>query len=177
MNNVNANFGASNNSGRGADPDSRDHTDTRQSPNWRWWGSGALLTTAIIVGSLFSPYFRHQWALSVGRQSTAYTALSFNNAAKLPATAVRGKAIHVSFTITNETSDPVSYRYVIAAGSGSLLTSVDAATRTVAPGASWAIERFVEPTCPQNTCRIQVSLPQEHEHIDLLLTLKGDSSK
>ena len=172
MKNVDINIGARTHSRSNNEPDSGDYAVARQQPSWRWWLCGALLTLATIIESMLSPYLRHEWKVSLGHQPASYTELSFNDAIGLPTIAMRGKAIHVSFTVTNESSEPVSYRYLIASGSGVQLKSLGASSNTVAPGASWVVSRLVVPRCSENTCRVQVSLPQQNEKIDFILALK-----
>ena len=155
---------------------SEDLFAARRPPSWRWWLCGSLVAVGVIVASMFSPYFRNQWKESVGREPATYTALSFNGAATLPTSAVRGKAIHIAFTVTNEGSDATSYRYLIATGSGVQLKTSDAASNTVAPGESWVVNKYVLPNCAQATCRVQVSLPQQDEQIDFVFTLKPGNS-
>lgn len=165
-------FGAIEHSGRGSQLDGVDHAVARQPPNWRRWLWVGVITLAITATSMLSPYFRHQWEISLGRQPTPYTELSFNDATTLPTTAERGKVIHVSFTIANETNRPIAYRYAVASGSGREMKFLGAATSTVAPGASWAVTRSVVPECSENTCRVQVTLPQQNERIDFILALE-----
>ena len=145
----------------------------REQPRWEWWLCGAGLVSAIIIiTSLLSPYIRHQWALSLSGQNARYTELAFNRAAALPVTAVRGKSIQISFTITNDEGTALFYRYVVASGSGSKLKLVSSSSKTVPQGAAWRVNRLVVPKCAQIACRVQVSLPQQGERIDFILMLK-----
>jgi hypothetical protein len=112
--NVDIEIGAMAHSSRNNEPDSGDYAIVRQQPSWRWWLCGALLTLAIIITSMLSPYFRNEWKVSLGPQPASSTELSFNDAMALPTTAVRGKAVQISFKVTNESSGPVSYRYLLA---------------------------------------------------------------
>jgi len=153
--------------------DKMSHLSERRPPRWRWWFSGAVIALAIIaVTSTLSPYVRHQWALSLGRQPTSYTELAFTRASALPTTAVRQKKLQISFTITNDEEKPIDYRYVLSSGSGTQLKSLSSSSNTVNPGAVWRVNKLITPECQHITCRIQVSLPLQHENIDLLLTLR-----
>jgi hypothetical protein len=147
-------------------------------PRWDIWllGTG-LLAIAIAVASFLSPWVRHEWSLSVQRQPTAYTQLGFTNAANLPATGVRGKGVPVSFTITNDEGRQVSYRYVVASGSGTTLTSISSGTTVIAAGHSFGVGLVVVPKCAAASCRVQVSLPAQNESIDFMLTYPAQSGK
>jgi hypothetical protein len=141
----------------------------REQPNWGLWLFGATLVTGILlVAAMLSPYIRHQFAVSLTRQTTPYTQLAFTRAVSLPATVVRGEAVDVSFTITNNEGKPVAYRYLISSGSGSTLQSLSSSGRTVAAGAMWEVDTSVVPKCAQSACRVQVSLPQQAESIDFM---------
>lgn len=149
-----------------------------EQPRWDLWLYGAGFVTAVlIVASLLSPWVRHEWALSLGRQNKSYTQLGFNRAASLPVTAVRGNGIPISFFITNGEGKPVSYKYVVASGSGTTFKSLSSANKVVASGASWNVDVTVVPKCAQSACRIQVSLPQQGESIDFAFTYTDKSSK
>jgi hypothetical protein len=146
-------------------------------PRWDLWLYGAGLVTALLVVATFlSPWVRHEWALSLGRQNTPYTQLGFNDAAALPATPVRGKSIPISFVIINDEGKQVSYQYVVASGSGTKLESLSSATKVVAAGASWDVDIAVVPKCAESACRVQVSLPRQDESIDFMLAYPNKSS-
>lgn len=147
-------------------------------PRWDFWLYGAGLVTALlVVASLLSPWVRHEWVLSLGRQDTPYTQLGFNRAATLPVTAVRAKGIPVSFAITNDEGKQVSYHYVVASGSGTKLKSLNSATKVVAAGASWNVDITVVPKCAESACRIHVSLPRQGESIDFMFTYSDKRTK
>jgi hypothetical protein len=150
----------------------------REQPHWKLWlAVTSLVTVATAVATLLSPWVRHEWVLSLFRQNTPYTQLGFNDATKLPVTAVRGKGVPVSFFVTNDEGKPTAYQYVVASGSGPKLESLSSATKTVAAGATWDVHVTVVPKCAETTCRIEVSLPREGESIDLLLTYGSKDSK
>jgi hypothetical protein len=142
-----------------------------EQPRWAFWLYGAgLVTVILVIASLLSPWVRNEWKLSLGRENTPNTQLGFNRAVALPATAVRGKGIPVSFVITNGEGKQVAYQYVVSSGSNAKLESLASATKVVASGASWAVELNVIPKCATSDCRIQVSVPQQHESIDFTFT-------
>jgi len=147
-------------------------------PRWGWWlwGVGAV-TVLLVLATLVSPRVRHEWALSLGRQPTPSTQLGFSDAAALPATAVRGKAIPISFAITNDEGKEMSYQYVVASGSGTTLSSLKAASKTVAAGASWDVNLTVVPKCAATSCHIQVTLPRQNESIDFRFTYQSQNVK
>jgi hypothetical protein len=156
------------------------HDDSRapayERPRWDLWLYGTVIVTVIVVAaSWLSPWVRHEWALSLGRQDIPYTQLAFDSAAALPATAVRGKNVPVSFVITNKENKQVSYKYIVASGSGTELVSLSSATKVVAAGASWYVKTTVTPKCPASACRVQVSLPQQAESIDFEFTYQNPS--
>ena len=139
----------------------------------RWW-AGLSALTAIAVGvSLVLPAGRHQWALSLFRQPTRYTVLSFAQAWKLPATAVHDAAIRVSFAVGNDEGHSVSYRYVLSESGGGTSRLLGQATRTIAAGSTWNVTAIVRPTCDASPCRIAVTLPGHSEEIDFLVSLKA----
>lgn len=148
-----------------------------EKPRWDLWlyGTGAV-ALLLVAATWLSPWLRNEWAMSLGRQNTPYTQLGFSSAATLPATAVRGEGIPISFVITNDEGKQVSYQYGVASGTSTRLESLTSATKVVAAGASWHVGITVVPKCTESTCRIQVSLPQQSESIDFLLTLQGKSS-
>lgn len=147
-------------------------------PRWDYWLYGTVVV-AVILAALgwLSPGFRHEIKLSLGRQPTPYTQLGFTSAATLPATAIRGASIPLSFAVTNDEGKQVSYQYVVASGTGTKLAPLTSASKVVAAGATWDVRITVVPKCVQSACRIQVSLPKQSESIDMLLTLQNPSAK
>jgi hypothetical protein len=159
--------------------ESREESQAAQheQPRWDLWLYGAgLVTVVLVVATLLSPWARHEWALSLGRQNTPYTQLGFNDAAALPVAVVRGKGIPISFVITNDEGKQVSYQYVVASGSSTKLESLSSATKVVAAGASWDVDITVVPKCAASACHIQVSLPQQGESVDFMFTYPAKSS-
>ena len=71
----------------------------------------------------------------------------------------------------------MSYRYVVASGSGEKLVSLNSASALVAAGGSWTVSITVVPNCTESSCHIKVSLPGQNESIDYLLTYAAKSSK
>jgi hypothetical protein len=139
----------------------------------RWWPILAPLAVLAAGASLLSPTGRHQWALSLFRQPARYTVLSFSHAAALPATAVSGKPITVSFTVGNQEGQVEDYRYVLNATGGGSSRILSGSMRTVAAGTKWTVSTMVRPACRASRCRIEVSLPGHPETIDFLVALKA----
>jgi hypothetical protein len=132
----------------------------------------------IIIGAtLLSPYGRHQWALSLIRQPTPYTALSFNQASALPSTAVARQPIRISFTVGNHEDRAVDYRYVLSESSKRSSRILRESARKLAAGAAWTVSTVVRPACTSSACHIEVSLPGHPEVIDFMVTLVASGSK
>jgi len=159
-------------------PDEDAEVSQYEPPRWDFWllGTG-LLAIALAAATFLSPWVRHEWSLSWQRQPTPYTQLGFTSAASLPTTGVPGKGIPVSFTITNDEGRQVSYRYVVASGSGTTLTAITSGTAVIAAGHSFGVGIVVVPKCAAASCRVQVSLPEQAESIDFLLTYPAQSGK
>jgi hypothetical protein len=138
----------------------------------RWWPLVAPLALIAIAASLILPAGRHQWALSLFRQSTYYTSLSFNKAWAMPGTAAEGAPVVFSFSVENHEGRAVAYRYLITEGPAGKGLTVGQSTRVVAPDATWTVSTSVRAVCAKWPCRVQVSLPGHPEIIDFLLTLK-----
>jgi len=139
----------------------------------RWWLAATVLTAVAAGISLLTPVGRHQWALSLFRQPTPYTVLSFTKPTALPATAVRNRPLRFSFTVGNHEGRAEDYRYVLSASSGRGSRVLGISARTVTAGAAWTVSAAVRPACRASPCRIQVSLPGHRETIDFLVSLAG----
>ena len=159
-------------------PDGDAPASQYERPRWDLWllGTG-LLAIALAAAGFLSPWVRHEWSLSVQRQPTPYTQLGFTNAANLPTTGAPGKGIPVSFIITNDEGRQVSYRYVVASGSGTTLTAISSGTTVIAAGQSSGVSVVVVPKCAAASCRVQVSLPEQNESIDFMLTYPAQTGK
>ena len=159
-------------------PDEEEPVSRYDPPRWDFWllGTG-LLAIALAAASFLSPWVRHEWSLSVQRQPILSTQLAFTNAASQPATGVPGKGVPVSFTITNDEGRQVSYRYVVASGSGTKLTAISSGTTVVAAGQSSGVDLVVVPKCAAASCRVQISLPEQNESIYFMLTYPTQTGK
>ena len=147
--------------------------DYKEPPGRRWWIVAVPLIMLLLAISLIDPSARHQWALSLFRQPTPYTALSFGSAWALPKAIVPNEPIPVSFVITNQQGHDETYRYVIRQSSAGLSTTLGSATKNVHAGHSWTVSTVIRPTCLISPCRIQVSLPGHPEIIDFLAAVKA----
>jgi hypothetical protein len=140
----------------------------------RWWPF-VLAALAVLVGvSLLVPAGRHQWAISLIRQPTPYTALSFRDAAGLPHDIDAGARVHLSFTVANHEGRSMKYAYVLSStnlvgdhASKTLLR----ATLTVPDGGQGTESVTVRPGCASSSCQLQVSLPGRPEAIDVILNV------
>jgi hypothetical protein len=139
----------------------------------RWWPFVAPIAAIAVAVSVVIPAGRHQWALSLFRQPTYYTALSFDKAWALPATAAWDAPLSVSFSVANHEGRAVRYRYVLSerAGGSRTATTLKQSARLVPDGGTWTVSTSVRPTCASSTCRVEVSLPGHPETIDFLLNL------
>jgi len=142
-------------------------------PTKRWWPLLAPLAVVVLLSTLVFSAGRHEWALSLFRQPTPYTALSLNKAWDLPSTYALGQAIPISFTISNQEGRTISYRYVVSESAGGTSETMSQSSRKVAVGASSTISTVVRPTCIRSPCRIQISLPGHPEIVDFLINLKA----
>jgi hypothetical protein len=146
----------------------------QQARHRRWWPFVAPIVLVAVAVSLLTPAGRHQWALSLFRQPTYYTALSFNKAWALPATAAWDAPLSVSFSVANHEGRAVRYRYVLtetAGGGSGRPTTLKQSAKLVPAGSTWTVSTSVRPTCASSTCRVEVSLPGHPETIDFLLDL------
>jgi hypothetical protein len=140
----------------------------------RWWPVVTPVFALAIAVSLVFPAGRHQWALSIFRQPTRYTALSFKYAWLLPSTATVGSPIPVFFTVSNDEGRPLTYRYVLRQVDPLGTTrTLSTAARNIASGRTWTVATSVRPTCSLSPCRIDVLLPGHPETVDFLVVLKA----
>jgi hypothetical protein len=150
---------------------------TERARERRWWPVVAPLAFIAIAASLLLPAGRHQWALSLFRQPTYYTSLSFDRAWALPTTVAREGPLTFSFSVGNHEGRAVTYRYLISEGSAGKGHSVGQSMKTVAPGATWTVSTTVRAACTGSRCRVQVSLPGHPEMIDFLVTLTAERAR
>lgn len=139
----------------------------------RWWPFLVPLAALVIGVSLLIPGGRHQWALSLFRQPTAYTSLSFNNAASLPTTATNSEPMAVSFTIGNQEGHAIKYRYLLSDSAAGVSESLGGSSKIVPAGKTWTVSTVIRPSCLASPCKIKVSLPGHPETIDFIVTLKA----
>ena len=150
---------------------------TERARERRWWPVVAPLALIAIAVSLILPAGRHQWALSLFRQPTYYTSLSFDRAWALPSTAPSGAPLTFSFSVGNHEGQAVTYRYLISEGPAGKGHTVGQSTKIVAPGATWTVSTTVRAACTGSPCRVQVSLPGHPEMIDFLVTLSAKRAR
>ncbi len=140
-----------------------------------WWPIVTAILVVIIAVSALVPAGRHQWALSLFRQPTPYTALSFDDPTSLPTAAKPGDSLAFTFSIANHEGHSLHYAYVVTSSPGG--STPTTATTTVANGRTRAISVSVDPQCSGTPCRIRVMLPTQKQSIDFLVTApKGPAS-
>jgi hypothetical protein len=139
----------------------------------RWWPTLTVLALLAIGATFLSPTGRHQWALSLFRQPTPYTVLSFTYPSALPSIAIVNEPIRISFTVVNREDREIDYRYVVSSNAGSDSRVLRVAARAVAAGAAWTVSTTIRPRCGASRCRVEVSLPGHPETIDFLINLKA----
>lgn len=143
----------------------------------RFWPVLTPLALLAIGASLLTPVGRHQWALSLIRQPTNYTTLSFNEVSALPTTTVANEAMTVSFTIGNHEGAGLRYRYILTASDGKRLQTLGQSAKIVPSGSTWTVRTVVRPACVASPCRIRVSLPGHPEAIQFQVTVKLPSTR
>lgn len=137
----------------------------------RWWPVILPVVVVALAATLILPATRHEWTLSIFRQPTPYTALSFSKAWALPDTVVTGRPLAISFVIDNQEGRTLQYRYVVTETSSDTSAVLAHSTKKVAAGQSSTVRVAIRPTCFLSPCRIQVSLPGHPETIDFLATV------
>jgi hypothetical protein len=140
-----------------------------------WWpfvaGAGAIF----LAVSLLTPAGRHQWAVSIVRQPTRYTTLSFRHAAALPHDVNAGARVHLSFTVANHEGRRMHYPYLVSITANpaddQAANVLRRASLTVPAGGQRTESVTVKPRCANASCRLQVSLPGHPETIDAILNV------
>lgn len=155
------------------DPATAPGRDGNTNQQRRRWPALVGLAVLAIGASLLTPVGRHEWALSILRQPTRYTELSFDRASALPSTVEVDTSIRITFVVGNHEGSPLSYRYVITSDDGVYSNVLHRSRKTVAAGARWKVSIVVRPGCLLSPCRIEVSLPGHPETIDFLVTMKA----
>jgi hypothetical protein len=149
-----------------------DDVSTSENGGHRWWPFVVAGVVIVLGVSVALPAARHQWDVSVIRQSTSYTALSFQSAADLPTTVTSGTDVHLSFLISNHEGRTVPYSYVLTSASATAAggtTTLLRGSATLAAGKSRIVSIHVVPKCTSSTCKVQVALPGHSETIDALI--------
>ena len=143
----------------------------------RRWPLVAAAMVILAGISLATPAGRHQWALSLIRQPTPYTVLSFENAGHLPTTVPAEGRLDLTFSVTNHEGRDVRYRYLVTnASSGQIPVVLQRGILDVPVGVRQTKSVSVVPTCQSSPCRVQVSLPGPAESIDVQVALHDHSS-
>jgi O-antigen/teichoic acid export membrane protein len=137
----------------------------------RWWPSIAVVVVLLVGATLVTPAGRHQWDISILRQPTHDTTLSFENATTLPANVAAGKSVHLLFTVSNNEGRRVDYSYVVTSANadGSHAMVLKRSTVAVPAGRTQAVAIVAAPVCASASCRLAVRLPSQKETIDALV--------
>jgi len=147
---------------------------TTRRRRWTLVAAAAVILAGISVAT---PAGRHQWALSLIRQPTPYTVLTFENAGHLPTGVSSGGRLDLSFSVTNHEGRNVRYRYLVtSASSGQIPVVLQRGILSVPVGVRQTKSVSVVPTCQGSPCQVQVSLPGPAESIDVQVALHDHSS-
>jgi hypothetical protein len=138
----------------------------------RWWVFLAPLVVVALAASFVIPSVRHQWALSVFRQPTRYTALSFSHSWALPAVISAYQPIKLSFTINNQEGQTEHYHYIITQTSAGVSSTLAKSAKAIVASRSATVSTVIRPSCLVSPCRIKVSLPGYPETIDFLASAR-----
>jgi O-antigen/teichoic acid export membrane protein len=152
------------------DPDEPSVTKGR-----RWWPFIAVAAALLVGASLATPAGRHQWDVSIFRQPTHYTTLSFEDAAHLPSTVVAGRSVQLVFAVGNNEGKRLAYAYVVtsANAAGGDVKVVEHATVTVPSGRVQAVAVRAAPVCASSSCRLTIRLPKQSESINALIRVQS----
>jgi hypothetical protein len=135
-----------------------------------------LVLGAIVAVSLVVPFGRHQWAESLVRQPSPYTALSFDDPAGLPTTVVSGQEVRFTFTVGNNELRSLTYRYLLTSAPSKVKAfggSFGGGSVTVPVGQSRRVRVSADPKCAGSPCRIAVVLVGPAEVIDFNVQVSG----
>jgi len=152
------------------------HAPAKGTGRRRW---PLVVAVAVILAgiSLATPAGRHQWALSLIRQPTPYTVLSFENAGHLPTSLPSGGRLDLAFAVTNHEGRDLRYRYLVtSASSGQIPVVLHRGILVVPVGVRQTESVSVVPMCEDSPCQVQVSLPGPAESIDVQVELHDQSS-
>jgi len=161
-------------------PDQRQIVASYTPARWtgrRRWTVVAAAAVILVGVSLAIPAGRHQWALSLIRQPTPYTALSFEDPYRLPTTLPAGAHLNLAFAVTNREGRDLRYRYVVtSASSGQVPVVLRSGVLVVPVGVKKTESVSVVPACKSSPCRVQVSLPASGETINVQVNLRVQPS-
>ena len=164
-------------SGRIDHGDASENGRGRGSQARRWWPT---LTILILVGvglSLLVPAGRHQWALSIIRQPTPYTALYFDHPSSLPTDVPNDQRVSFTFSIANHEGHSLDYRYSVDVSPSPSRIPPATGTAVVASGRSRSIATAPEVACSASPCQVRVTLPDQGRSIDFLVSVGGSGDQ
>jgi O-antigen/teichoic acid export membrane protein len=141
----------------------------------RWWPFVAVAAVILLGASLISPAGRHQWDISIFRQPTHYTTLSFERAATLPESVNAEKTVNLLFSVGNNEGRRVDYLYRVTSANsdGSDVKVLEHGKVAVPSGGAQSVEIIATPVCTTSSCRLAITLPAQKETIDVLVKTNG----
>jgi hypothetical protein len=140
-----------------------------------WWAVG--VGSILLAGSLLTPQGRHEWSVSLFRQPSAITTLSFADPSALPAEWTCGRTLPVQFVVENRQGRTADLHYVVTQEDdlGARAAAMRAqGTLTVADGTAAPVTVQVRPDCPATSSRIRVSVVGHPQTIFFHVRLSGN---
>lgn len=122
------------------------------------------------------PFGRHQWAESLIRQPSSYSTLAFADPAGLPTGVVSGETITFTFTVGNNESHNLVYRYLLASSPSKVTAfggSFGGGSVAVPKNGSRRVRVSADPKCAGSPCRISVDLVNPVEVVDFNVQVTG----
>jgi hypothetical protein len=126
--------------------------------HWRWWLIGLVVLAAGALGIAYRHTVGHQIAISVSRQSTAFTQLYFTQPDALPKRLVAPGPDSFSFTIANSEGHSTNYAYTVTLGGPLSFSVVSKGTLRVADGGSIAKTIDLFPASSMTDYEVTVTL-------------------
>ena len=132
----------------------------------------AIVTSVVIggvaAGGELSSQFRHQLAMSLGREPDNFSELYFTSPNALPSTYHSDRPLSVTFGVKNISAESHAFRYSVTTQSGAARTT----TRSeglIRVGPSEVADRTVTVRIPSGTTALTIALVGQPDAIRLLL--------
>jgi hypothetical protein len=133
------------------------------------------LAIAAVVASIVLPAGRHQWAESLVRQRSTYTALAFVNPTALPLEISSGQQVSFAFSVANEESSGIRYRYLVTSSPTKQI--IGGGSLRIPTGGTGVVHMSVLPRCASSPCRISIDLVDYSESVGFNVRVTGLSAK